>query len=120
MNKLAELKRMEAEKAVLLQRIDSMREKMGALMEMAEQVTKSANEKGVSTRDLALAICPELEKELSTGNRKAVVSRRPRQLKTYINPHTKEEVQTKGGNHKVLRQWKDEYGDEAVQSWQVV
>ncbi|EPU6914853.1 TPA: histone-like nucleoid-structuring protein, MvaT/MvaU family [Pseudomonas aeruginosa] len=43
--------------------------------------------------------------------------RRPRELKTYKNPHTNEFVQTKGGNNRVLNEWKAEYGAEAVKSW---
>ncbi|MGO1500019.1 MAG: histone-like nucleoid-structuring protein, MvaT/MvaU family [Marinobacter sp.] len=50
--------------------------------------------------------------EVSTGTR----AKRP--MKTYKNPHTGEEVQTRGGNHKVLNEWRQEHGKEAVQSWQ--
>lgn len=119
MNKILELKRMESEKAALVRRIESMRDQMGVLLEMADRFAKEAKEKGVSTRDLALAICPELEKELSSGIRKTAVTRRPRQVKTYLNPHTREEVQTKGGNNKKLREWKEKHGAEEVQSWLV-
>ncbi|BBI61583.1 hypothetical protein HSBAA_28890 [Vreelandella sulfidaeris] len=30
-----------------------------------------------------------------------------------------EVIETRGGNHKGLRSWKDEHGDEAVESWLV-
>jgi hypothetical protein len=43
--------------------------------------------------------------------------RAPRQLKVFKNPHTGEVVETKGGNHKTLKEWKAEHGNEAVQSW---
>ncbi|MBK1850268.1 H-NS histone family protein [Marinobacter sp. 1-4A] len=45
-------------------------------------------------------------------------TRAKRPLKTYKNPHTGEEVQTRGGNHKVLNEWRQKHGKEAVQSWQ--
>ena len=45
--------------------------------------------------------------------------RRKRRLKIYKNPKTGEVIETRGGNHKGLRSWKDEYGDEAVESWLV-
>ncbi|GEN26875.1 transcriptional regulator MvaT [Halovibrio variabilis] len=46
-------------------------------------------------------------------------ARRKRRLKIYKNPHTGEVIETRGGNHKGLRSWKDQYGDEAVESWLV-
>lgn len=43
--------------------------------------------------------------------------RAPRQVKFYKNPHTGEVVETKGGNHKILKEWKAAHGNDAVQSW---
>ncbi|EPW3021318.1 histone-like nucleoid-structuring protein, MvaT/MvaU family, partial [Pseudomonas aeruginosa] len=43
--------------------------------------------------------------------------RKPRALKVYKNPHSGEVVETKGGNHGVLKAWKQEYGAETVESW---
>lgn len=43
--------------------------------------------------------------------------RASRPMKTYVNPETGETVKTKGGNHKVLNAWRDQYGKEAVDSW---
>ncbi|MDC0664181.1 histone-like nucleoid-structuring protein, MvaT/MvaU family [Marinobacter sp. SS21] len=48
----------------------------------------------------------------------ATGSRAKRPLKTYKNPHTGEVVKTRGGNHKTLNEWREQYGKEAVQSWQ--
>lgn len=45
-------------------------------------------------------------------------TRAKRPMKTYTNPHTGEEVKTRGGNHKTLNAWREKYGKEAVQSWQ--
>lgn len=45
--------------------------------------------------------------------------RRKRRLKIYKNPHTGSVIETRGGNHKELRSWKSEYGDETVESWLV-
>lgn len=50
--------------------------------------------------------------EAGTGTR----AKRP--MKTYKNPHTGEQVQTRGGNHKVLNEWRKKHGKEAVQGWQ--
>ncbi|HDS1725598.1 DNA binding protein [Pseudomonas putida] len=45
------------------------------------------------------------------------IPRRPRALKRYKNPHSGEVVETKGGNHRVLKEWKVEYGAATVESW---
>lgn len=44
-------------------------------------------------------------------------ARKPRKLKVYKNPRTGEVVETKGGNHKTLKEWKTKYGADEVQSW---
>lgn len=49
----------------------------------------------------------------------APVQRKERQVKTYRHPLTGEEIQTKGGNHKQLKEWKAEHGAEEVESWLV-
>ncbi|MDN6298418.1 MAG: DNA binding protein [Halomonas sp.] len=56
------------------------------------------------------------------GNGKSATSstgRRKRRLKIYKNPHTGDVIETRGGNHKELRSWKSEHGDETVESWLV-
>ena len=45
--------------------------------------------------------------------------RRKRKLKIFENPTTGEVVETRGGNQKTLKAWKEEHGDEAVESWLV-
>ncbi|WNZ79435.1 histone-like nucleoid-structuring protein, MvaT/MvaU family [Pseudomonas sp. P105] len=44
-------------------------------------------------------------------------TRKPRQLKIYKNPHTGEVVETKGGNHKTLKEWKIKHGSDVVEGW---
>jgi len=43
--------------------------------------------------------------------------RKARSVKIYKNPHTGEVIQTMGGNHKTLKEWKAEYGSDTVESW---
>jgi hypothetical protein len=52
---------------------------------------------------------------LSTAS--AVKSRKPRELKRYKDPHSGEVVETKGGNHRTLKAWKQEFGGDTVESW---
>ena len=43
--------------------------------------------------------------------------RRARVVKVYHNPHTGELIETKGGNHRGLKAWKEQYGAATVDSW---
>ncbi|EHA15236.1 MULTISPECIES: histone-like nucleoid-structuring protein, MvaT/MvaU family [Halomonadaceae] len=45
--------------------------------------------------------------------------RKKRKIKVYRNPYDWEIVETRGGNHKTLRAWKDQHGAEVVDSWLV-
>lgn len=39
------------------------------------------------------------------------------QVKVYKNPNTGEVVETKGGNHKTLKEWNAQHGAATVESW---
>ncbi|MGJ7512885.1 histone-like nucleoid-structuring protein, MvaT/MvaU family [Pseudomonas baetica] len=43
-------------------------------------------------------------------------TRKPRQVKIYKKPQTGEVIETKGGNHKSLKEWKAERGSATVES----
>ncbi|MBH3329886.1 transcriptional regulator [Pseudomonas oryzihabitans] len=43
--------------------------------------------------------------------------RRPRSLKRYKHPETGEVIETKGGNHRILKAWKAEHGADVVEGW---
>lgn len=45
---------------------------------------------------------------------------RKRRLMRFKNPHTGEVVETRGGNHATLKQWRREYGKETVDSWKEI
>ncbi|WP_027966674.1 histone-like nucleoid-structuring protein, MvaT/MvaU family [Halomonas halocynthiae] len=62
---------------------------------------------------------PIEEAERSGGVASTGTSRRRRRLKVYKNPNSGEVIETRGGNHKVLKAWKDEHGRETVESWVV-
>ena len=44
-------------------------------------------------------------------------NRRTRKLKVYVNPHTNEVLETRGGNQKQLKEWKAEFGSDVVEGW---
>ncbi|MBU25779.1 MAG: hypothetical protein CMD99_07090 [Gammaproteobacteria bacterium] len=43
--------------------------------------------------------------------------RKPRKLKIYKNPNTGDVVETRGGNHKILKAWKSDYALKDIAEW---
>lgn len=58
-------------------------------------------------------------KSSSASSANTAGGRRKRKLKIYKNPKTGEVVETRGGNQKTLKAWKDEFGNDTVESWLV-
>jgi len=121
MSKRQELRQLEALLVEQTAKVESMREAAKAEQELEEFVRAEAQEKGIDLVAFALLIAPSLARgysapvsKVSSGERK---TRKPRELKVYINPNTNERVETKGGNHSVLKAWKAEHGGETVESW---
>ncbi|MGJ8513756.1 histone-like nucleoid-structuring protein, MvaT/MvaU family [Carnimonas bestiolae] len=54
----------------------------------------------------------------ATGN-SGQGTRRKRKLKVYKNPHTGDVIETRGGNHKELKAWKEQHGSDTVEGWLV-
>ena len=48
---------------------------------------------------------------------KTTTIKRARKIKQYKNPNSGEVIETKGGNHKVLKEWKAKWGSDVVESW---
>ena len=44
-------------------------------------------------------------------------TRQPRRTKRYVHPHTGAVIETKGANHKELKEWKAQWGQDTVESW---
>lgn len=85
-------------------------------MEFEEKLRTLMEEFGKSLGDIISLLDPDRAKR-SPGARPPVKTRRQRVVSVYSNPHTGEKIQTKGGNNKVLKEWKAEYGADVVESW---
>ncbi len=83
-------------------------------LEFEEMIRNVMSEYGKTTQDVILMLDPNYGSKPAA---KDPVPRRQRTLRIYKNPHTGAEIQTKGGNHKELKAWKAEYGEETVASW---
>jgi hypothetical protein len=44
-------------------------------------------------------------------------TRKQRKLKIYNNPLTNQTIETRGGNHKVLKSWKAQYPAQNIEEW---
>lgn len=119
MSRIAELRQLEAQIAEHQARLELLKndEKLKKEIEFEEKLRALLGEHGMALRDVIAVLDPERR----TGNRHPAVAdkrtRRERMLKRYKNPETGEVIETKGGNHKVLKAWKAEHGAETVEGW---
>ncbi|MCY1543062.1 hypothetical protein D9M68_788560 [compost metagenome] len=117
MSKLAEFKALEAQLAAQLKQLDALKNDDGLKreIEFEQKLRKLMDQYGMNLRNIIALIDPQVQRSVAAPA--AHGHRRPRQVKVYKNPETGEVVETKGGNHKVLKEWKEKYGAEKVESW---
>ncbi|PMU08671.1 MULTISPECIES: histone-like nucleoid-structuring protein, MvaT/MvaU family [unclassified Pseudomonas] len=118
MSKLAEFRQLEKHLAEQLQALEALKGDVGLKKEIEFETKLRAllAEYGYSLPNVINLLDPQSSRRASTVDSK-VGTRKPRQVKVYKNPHTGEVVETKGGNHKTLKEWKAEHGSATVESW---
>jgi hypothetical protein len=120
MSKLAEFRQLERHLAEQLAALEAMKGDKGLEQEIEFETKLRAllGEYNKSLKDIISILDPQTG---SKAGRVSVASAKPtrkaRSVKLYKNPHSGEVVETKGGNHKVLKEWKAEYGADTVESW---
>jgi hypothetical protein len=87
-----------------------------AELEFEDKIRKLMSEYEKTAQD-ALKILATIDPSINKGQSASASVRPKRPLKTYKNPHSGEVVKTRGGNHKTLKEWRQKYGKETVQSW---
>ncbi|QXI54228.1 histone-like nucleoid-structuring protein, MvaT/MvaU family [Pseudomonas alvandae] len=123
MSKLAEYRQLEKHLAEQLEALEALKGDAGLKKEI-EFETKLRDllaKYGFSLKDVVNLLEP---KSVGRGAGAAAAAdapkagtRRAREVKIYEHPKTGERVETKGGNHKILKQWKSEHGSATVESW---
>ena len=96
----------------------SQDDKLKKELEFEGKLRNLMGEYSKSLRDVIALLDPE--SKLSKGPRgaaKPVATKRARKVKQYKNPHNGEVIETKGGNHKTLKEWKAKWGGNEVESW---
>lgn len=116
MSKLAEFKALEAQLAEQLKQLDALKNdgELKKEIEFEEKLRALLAEYGFSLREVKLILDPQARPAVKVDGRS---QHRERSLKVYVNPNNNERVETKGGNHKGLKAWKEQYGTEIVESW---
>lgn len=118
MSKLAEYRQLEKHLAEKLQALEALKGDDGLKkeIEFETKLRKLLEHYGFSLKHIINLLDPH-----STARRQAaapaVSARKPRELKIYKNPNTGEVIETKGGNHKALKEWKTEHGSDVVEGW---
>jgi hypothetical protein len=118
MSKLAEYRQLEKHLAEQLQALETLKGDAGLKQEIEFETKLRAllSKYGYSLKDIINLLDPLAVRRAPAAESKSG-SRKPRQMKTYKNPNTGEVVETKGGNHKTLKEWKAEHGSATVESW---
>ncbi|MDN3526354.1 DNA binding protein [Halomonas sabkhae] len=117
MQKEEQLKQLQAE----LDKLEND-ERLKAELEFKDKLQSLMAEFGKSAADVIELLDPKSSNAGSSASKGAAAGsngRRKRKLKIYKNPNTGEVVETRGGNQKTLKAWKDEFGAETVESWLV-
>lgn len=118
MSKLAEYRQLEKHLAEQLQALEALKGDDGLKkeIEFETKLRKLLEHYGFSLKHIVNILEPQ-----ATARRPASApsgsTRKPRELKVYKNPNTGEVIETKGGNHKALKEWKVKYGSDVVEQW---
>ncbi|WP_122563338.1 histone-like nucleoid-structuring protein, MvaT/MvaU family [Pseudomonas viridiflava] len=118
MSKLAEYRQLEKHLAEQLQALETMKGNEGLKkeIEFETKLRKLLEQYGFSLKHIINLLGPQTPTRGQSADKPAG-TRKPRELKVYKNPNTGEVIETKGGNHKALKEWKAEHGADVVEGW---
>jgi hypothetical protein len=120
MSRLAEFRKLEQQLAAQLAELETLKNDSGLQreMEFENKLRGLLGQYGYSLRDVINILDPHASSRKSAPAAVAEkATRKPRSVKLYKNPHSGEIVETKGGNHRTLKEWKGQYGSDEVESW---
>ncbi|PAU66723.1 transcriptional regulator [Pseudomonas sp. PIC25] len=118
MSIIAEYKALEAQIEEQKKRLEALKndDKLQKEIAFESRLRDLLAQYNMSLRNVIEILDPDAGKKRQAAV-PAKTTRRERTLKRYKNPNTGEVVETKGGNHKILKAWKEEFGAETVESW---
>lgn len=118
MSRIAEFRALEQQLAAQLAELETLKNDSGLKkeFEFENKLRALLAEYDYSLRNVIAILDPQASQR-STAPAATKGVRKAREIKIYNNPHSGEIVETKGGNHKLLKEWKNEYGADVVESW---
>ncbi len=119
MSRLAEFRQLEQQLAAQLAELEALKgsSELQAEIQFETKLRDLLAEYGYSLRDIINILDPQANRRATAPPVAEKAPRRARQVKQYKNPHNGEIIETKGGNHKLLKEWKAEYGSDVVEGW---
>ena len=95
----------------------SQDDKLKKELEFEGKLRALMGEYSKSLRDVIALLDPESKLSKAPRGTFKTTTKRARKVKQYKNPHNGEVIETKGGNHKTLKEWKAKWGGDVVESW---
>lgn len=95
-------------------------ERLKAELEFDQKLRALLSEYSKSLRDVIALLDPERATGVRVAAKRVATTRATRKTKQFKNPHSGEVIETKGGNHRKLKEWKAEYGVEEVEGWATI
>lgn len=119
MSRLAEFRKLEQQLATQLAELEALkgRSELKKEIEFEAKLRELLASYGFSLRDVISILDPQSVRPIIASEKFQRSTRRARQVKVYKNPHNGEIIETKGGNHKLLKEWKSKFGAEVVEAW---
>ncbi|MDD2108320.1 histone-like nucleoid-structuring protein, MvaT/MvaU family [Pseudomonas asiatica] len=119
MSRLAEFRKLEQTLAAQLAELEAMKNDsaLKAEIEFEKKLRALLERYDMGLRQVIEIMDPQATRRSTHGSLPVKAQRKARVVKQYKNPHDGTVVETKGGNHKVLKEWKQQYGSEEVESW---
>lgn len=119
MSRLAEFRALEQQLAAQLAELEALKndDSLKKEIEFEQKLRDLLGEYGYSLRNVIAILDPQAATRRNAPVTESKAARKPRQVKQYKNPHNGEVIETKGGNHKILKEWKAKWGADEVESW---
>ncbi|WP_194787544.1 histone-like nucleoid-structuring protein, MvaT/MvaU family [Pseudomonas sp. UFMG81] len=119
MSRLAEFRQLEQKLAAQLAELEAMKgsSELQKEIEFETKLRDLLSKYGYNLRDIINILDPQSNRRSAAPAVAEKAPRRARQVKQYENPHNGEVIETKGGNHRLLKEWKAKYGANEVEGW---
>ena len=120
MSRLAEFRALEQQLAAQLAELETLKNDDGLKreIEFEQKLRNLLGEYGYSLRNIIAILDPQAStRRAAAAAESKAGTRKPRDVKIYKNPNSGELIETKGGNPRQLKEWKNEFGADVVESW---